>query len=120
MRLLKAWAFGMNNYWLKLCKQTFSDKRLAYYLAELFESELPGLQVEGLRFYVKNRILSIYGTLYRDADHEQVIKLAGRIAGLEAVVDRIQLIEDVTREKVDARIFLMLTDSCEPMHLQPA
>ena len=120
MRLLNTVVHGIGTYWHQLYRHAFTDKRIASYIAHLFESELDGVEIEGLRFYVKNRIVSVYGTLYREIDHERVIKLASRIIGLEAVVDHIQVVKDVNREDLNARIFLLLTDNYEPMHLQPA
>ncbi len=120
MRLYNIEASAIMTYWHQLYTKGFSDKRIASYLADLFESELQGVQVEGLRFYVKGRIVSIYGTLYREVDHEQIIKLTSRIVGLHAIVDRIQVVKDVTKEELGARIHLLLSDNYEPRHLLPA
>ncbi len=106
--------------WRSLCDKAFSDKRLASYLADTFESELHATDAEGLRFYVKKRIVTIYGTLYRESDREQIIKLASRIIGLEAIVDRLQVVEDVYKEDLNARIYLLLNDRYEPKRLLPA
>ena len=110
----------IKTYWRRLYNRSFSDERLALYLLETFESELPSTQIEGLRFYVKKRIVTIYGTLYREIDHEMVIKLASRIAGLKAIVDQMKVVEDVNKEEPCARIFLVLNDKLESKRLIPA
>ena len=120
MRLLNNLLSDIRTYWLHLFDRTFSDKRLAAFLAETFESELPDGDIEGMRFYVKKRIVTIYGTVYREADHQRVIRLVSRIIGFEAIVDRIQVVEDVYTENPDARIYLLLNDSYAPKRLLPA
>ena len=90
------------------------------YLAETFESEFPDGCLEGLRFFVKKRIVTIYGTLYSESDHELLLKIASRIVGLEAIVDRVHVIDNVYSEDMDARIYLLLTDSYAPKRLLPA
>ena len=119
MRLQTPLIHRLKSYWRRLFKKAFSDDRLAAYLMETFESDLEDAQIEGLRFYVKKRIVTIHGTLYRKDDHEMVIKLASRIAGLKAVVDRMQVVENVDKEE-PARIFLLLNDKPETRRLIPA
>lgn len=109
----------VRSYWHKLYGRNFTDRQLATFLFETFESSLNGLQIDGLRFYVKQGILTIHGTLYNEYDHEMVIKYASRIAGLKAVVDRMQVVEDVNKEE-PARIFLLLNDKHETRRLTPA
>ncbi len=120
MRFQIPLANQLRSYWHRLYDRAFTDQRLAIYLYETFESELPGTQIDGLRFYIKQRILTIHGTLYREVDHEQVLKLAGRIVGLKAIVDRINIVEDVNREDPCARIHLLLNDRPETKRLIPA
>ena len=103
-----------------LYRNAFSDQRIATYLAKLFESDLHALEAEGLRFFVKNRIVTIYGTVYREVDRELVIRHASRIIGLKAVVDRMQLIDSVYEEDLSARIVLVLNDIPESTRLLPA
>ena len=120
MRLYIPLANAIRSYWHRVYNRAFSDQRLAIYLYETFESELPGTQIDGLRFYVKKRILTIHGTLYREVDHEQVLRIAGRIAGLRAIVDRINIVKDVHLEDANARIHLLLNDRPETRRLIPA
>jgi len=108
------------SYWHQIYDRAFSDKRLATYLLETFESEMHGAQIDGLRFYVKQRILTIHGTLYREVDHDQVIKIASRIIGLKAIVDRMQIVEDVNKEDPCPKILLLLNDRPETKRLIPA
>ena len=119
MRFLTPLANQLRSYWHRLYSRAFTDQRLATYLFELFESELHDTQIDGLRFYVKQQILTIHGTLYREVDHEQVLKLAGRIVGLKAI-DRINVVQDVHREDPYARIHLLLNDRPETKRLIPA
>ena len=120
MRLLKDLFGRFQLYKNALYDKAFSDKRLASYLADTFEADLDGIAVEGMRFYVKKRIVTIYGTLYSADDHERIIRIASRITGLEAIVDRIQLVDDVHTEDMKARIYLLLNDSYAPKRLIPA
>ena len=108
------------SYWQHFSNRAFTDERIASYLFETFESDLEGAQIEGLRFYVKKRIVTIHGTLYRELDHELVLKLASRIAGLKAIVDKMHVIEDVNKEDPCARILLLLNDKPETKRLIPA
>ncbi|MEZ4700330.1 MAG: hypothetical protein R2834_08375 [Rhodothermales bacterium] len=107
-------------YFTLLFHRSLTDRQIAGFLAELFESDMEHTQAEALRFYVKRRIVTIYGTLYRAMDHEHVIKLTARIPGLEAIVDRINVVEDVHREELNARVVLLLNDTYAPSHLLPA
>ena len=120
MRLLQELFSRLQTYKTTLYDRAFSDKRLASYLADTFETDLDGIAVEGMRFYVKKRIVTIYGTLYSNDDHERIIRIASRTTGLEAIVDRIQIVNDVNTEDMTARIYLLLNDSYAPKHLQPA
>ena len=110
----------LTRYITLLFYRTLSDRQIAGYLAELFESDMDHTDAEALRFYVKRRIVTIYGTLYRALDHEHVIKLTARIPDLEAIVDRIHVVEDVNREELNARVVLLLNDTYTPNHLLPA
>ncbi len=109
----------VRSYGHQMYRRAFSDKQLAQYLCETFESELESAQIDGLRFYVKSGIVTIYGTLFREYDHEMVIKLAGRIFGLKAIVDKMQVVKDVNKEE-PSRIFLLLNDKAETKRLIPA
>lgn len=120
MRSVKDLFTQLQTYKHALYNRAFSDKRLASYLADTFESELSDIHAEGLRFYVKKRIVTIYGTLYSEVEHQRVIRHASRVIGLEAIVDRIHVVEDVYSEDMDARIYLLLNDSYAPKRLQPA
>lgn len=120
MRIVKALFSRLQTYKSALYDRAFSDKRLASYLADTFESELNDIQADGMRFYVKKRILTIYGTLYSEIEHERVIRYASRVMGLEAIVDRIQVVDNVYSEDMDARIYLLFNDSFAPKRLQPA
>lgn len=110
----------LRSYWHRLYSRTYTDRQLATFLSETFESELHGAQIDGLRFYVKKNIATIHGTLYREYDHEMVIKIASRIVGLKAIVDQMQVIKDVNKEEPCARIFLLLNDKLETKRLIPA
>ena len=120
MRIVKDLISRLQSYKHAIYDKAFSDKRLATYLADTFESELSDINAEGMRFYVKKRIVTIYGTLYSELEHQRVIRHASRIMGLEAIVDRIQVVEDVYSEDMDARIYLLLNDSFAPKRLLPA
>ena len=120
MRFFKSYLRRARSFVQELYLRAFSDRRLASYLADLFESNLHALQAEGLRFYVKDRIVTIHGTLYRDIDREMVIKHASRVVGLKAVVDRLNVVDDVYKEDLNARIVLLLNDKYEPKRLLPA
>lgn len=121
MRLQIPLVHKLKLYLHQLYDANHSDERLASYLADIFESDdLQGTQIDGLRFYVKDRIVTIHGTLYSEYDHEMVIKYASRIAGLKAVVDQMKVIKDVNKEDPSARIFLLLNDRLETKRLIPA
>ena len=120
MRFVKDLFSQLQTYKRAIYNRAFSDKRLASYLADTFESELTDIRAEGMRFYVKKRIVTIYGTLYSEVEHERIIRHASRVMGLEAIVDRIQVVEDVYAEDMDARIYLLLNDSYAPKRLLPA
>ena len=120
MRLHIPLVHRLRSYWHQIFGLAFTDERIATYLAETFESDLKGTQIDGLRFYVKGRIVTIYGTLYREYDHEMVIKYASRIVGLKAIVDQMNVVQDVNKEEPCARIFLLLNDKHETRRLTPA
>ncbi|MBX2818839.1 MAG: hypothetical protein KTR29_04130 [Rhodothermaceae bacterium] len=120
MRIVKDLFNRLQSYKHALYDRAFSDKRLASYLADTFESELTDIQAEGMRFYVKKRIVTVYGTLYSEVEHKRIIRHVSRIIGLEAIVDRIQVVEDVYSEDMDARIYLLLNDNYAPKRLLPA
>ena len=120
MRLQIPLVHRLLSYWHQLYDAAFTDERLASYLADTFESDLKGTQIDGLRFYVKKRIVTIHGTLYREYDHEMVIKYASRIVGLKAIVDQMNVVKDVDKEEPCARIFLLLNDKHETRRLIPA
>ena len=120
MRLFSIVIHHARSYLNKWHSRAFSDQKIASYIAELFESDIRSLEAEGLRFYVKDRILTIRGTVYRELDRDLVIRHASRVVGLKAVVDKMQVEKDVYREDVDARIVLLLSGSSEPTRLLPA
>ncbi|MDZ4700686.1 MAG: BON domain-containing protein [Rhodothermales bacterium] len=97
-----------------------TDRRIAGYLAELFESEMDHTAAEGLRFYVKRGIVTLHGTLYDAMDRDHVIQLTARIPGLDAIVDRLHIVDDVHHEALNARVVLLLNGTHAPTHLLPA
>ena len=120
MRLFNILYAKAKSYFHEVYARAFSDQRIASYIADLFESKLHATEAEGLRFYVRDRIVTIHGTLYRELDRELVIKHAGRVVGLKAVVDRMQVVENVYEPDMNARIVLLLNDKYEPTRLSPA
>ncbi len=103
-----------------LFSTALTDRQIAGYLAEVFESDLDHTRAEGLRFYVKRSIVTLHGTLYTATDRDNVIQLTARIPGLEAIVDRLQIVDDVSQEALNARVVLLLNDTYGPTHLLPA
>ena len=120
MNLFESASRRTRNVLRGLYSRAFSDRKIALYLVDLFESNLHAVQAEGLRFFVKDRILTIHGTLYRDIDRDLVIKHASRVIGLKAVVDRIHVVDDIYKEDLNARVVLLLNDTPESMRLLPA
>lgn len=118
--LPRPWISRFQHWLAFLLHGTITDRQIAGYLADLFEQDLPDTHVESLRFYVKQRIVTLYGTLYQAADHDNVMRLTARIPGIEAIVDRVQVVEDVHREELGARVVLLLNDTFAPNRLLPA
>ncbi len=104
----------------RLFSTTLTDRQIAGFLAELFESEMDHTAAEGLRFYVKRAIVTLHGTLYRADDRDRVIQLTARIPGIEAIVDRLQVVDDVSQAALNARVVLLLNGTHATTHLQPA
>ncbi len=111
---------GLHRLMNVFAPRPLSDRQIAAFLRDLFEADLAHTHAEGLRFYVKERIVTIYGTLYRTQDRENVIRLTGHIPSLKAIVDRMVVVDDVHKEVLDARVVLLLNDTLAPTSLSPA
>ena len=100
----------------------FSDRRIARYLAELYESRLAPADAEGLRFYVRSRTVTIYGTLYHPVVHQRVLRVTSRVFGVKAIIDRMHVVRDVQAEEppaVGSRVF-QLKDPISTRRFLPA
>ena len=98
----------------------FSDRYLARYLSELFESEFSKVQSDGLRFYIRDQIVTVYGTLFDPVDHERIMYTLGNALGIEAIIDRMHIVEDVYQDEIGSGLAMMFTDTPEPRHFLPA
>jgi BON domain len=104
----------------RLFSPALTDRQIARCLAELFEGEMDHTSAEGLRFYVKRGTVTLHGTLYSAKDRDHVIQLTARIPGIEAIVDRLQVVDDLSRETLNARVVLLINGTHAPTHLLPA
>ena len=121
MTLLKTEKTGtMDRTRTEKSRLLFSDRYLARYLSELFESDFSKVESDGLRFYIKDQIVTVYGTLFNPVDHERIMHTLGNALGIEAIIDRMHIVEDVYQDEIASGIVMMFTDTPEPRHYLPA
>jgi hypothetical protein len=117
---LRPWSSPLQRLASLFHRRPYSDRDIAGFLAELFECDLEHTDAEGLRFFVKHRIVTIHGTVYRAIDRDHVIRLASRIPGIEAIVDRIHVADAQSRDAAGAKVVLLLNGTYGPRHQLPA
>ena len=69
---------------------TLKDKVIALRLYWTFERDLEWSPVQGIHFYVQDGVVTMHGTFRHELDHELLVALVSKIAGVRGVVDHLQ------------------------------
>jgi osmotically-inducible protein OsmY len=72
--------------------QTERDQALLSRVAAVFERDMERATVTGLRLYVQNGAVTIYGTVEHALDEQLIVRLVQTVPGVQAVVPHLQTI----------------------------
>ena len=88
-------------------RRTLTDKALAQRLCRTFERDLELSNVRGIHFYVKNSVVTLYGTIRHELDRNLIVSLVEQIDGVEAVEEHLQIV-DLPFQEAESEIMLEL------------
>jgi hypothetical protein len=89
-------------------RRTLKGKALALRLYRTFERDLELSNVRGIHFYVKNGVVTLYGTIRHELDRNLIISLVERIEGVQQVVTHLQVV-DLPFQETQSEITLRLS-----------
>ncbi len=72
-------------------RQKRSDRALARHFRQLFGRDLALADVQGLHFYAKNGVVTIYGTVRHELDRDLIVGFVRQTSGVEEVVSHLQI-----------------------------
>lgn len=72
-------------------RQTQKDRALVRRFRKTFERDLSLAEVQGLHFYAKDGVVTIYGTVHHELDRDLIISFVRRTQGVEEVISHLQL-----------------------------
>lgn len=72
-------------------RQTQKDQALARRFRKTFEQDLSLADVQGLHFYAKDGVVTIYGTVRHELDRDLIVSFVRRTPGVKDVVSHLQL-----------------------------
>ena len=79
-------------------RQTLKDRALARRFRDTFEQELEVADVQGLHFYARNGVVTIYGTVRHELDRELLLSFIRQMPGVKDVVPHLETLEEPTDE----------------------
>ncbi len=79
-------------------RRTLKDKVLVHRLYRTFESDLELASVRGIHFYVKDNVVTLYGTIRHELDRTLLVSLIEQIDGVEEVVEHLQIVDQPFQE----------------------
>ena len=79
-------------------RRTLIDKALAQRLCRTFERDLELSNVRGIHFYVKNSVVTLYGTIRHELDRALLVSLVEQIEGVEGVEEHLQIVDQPFQE----------------------
>ena len=88
-------------------RRTLKDKALAQRLSRTFERDLELSNVRGIHFYVKNSVVTLYGTIRHELDRNLIVSFVEQIDGVEGVVEHLQIV-DLPFQETQSEIMLEL------------
>ena len=88
-------------------RRTLKDKALAQRLSRTFERDLELSNVRGIHFYVKNSVVTLYGTIRHELDRNLIVSFVEQIDGVEDVVEHLQIV-DLPFQETQSEIMLEL------------
>lgn len=77
--------------------QTERDQALLARVAAVFERDMERATVTGLRLYVQNGAVTIYGTVEHALDEQLIVRLVQTVPGVQAVVPHLQTVRQRER-----------------------
>ena len=88
-------------------RRTLKDKALALRLFRTFERDLELAGVRGIHFYVKNSVVTLYGTIRHELDRDLLVSFVEQIDGVEGVDEHLQIVDQPFQE-TESEITLQL------------
>lgn len=80
-------------------QRTADDRTLVRRIRSAFEHDLQAAtDVQGLHFYVRDGVVTIYGAVQHDLDRELLLSLVRQLDGVKDVVSRLHLAEAAPSE----------------------
>ena len=67
-------------------RQTLKDRALAHRLYATFERDLAMSDVRGLHFYVEGGVVTLYGTIRHELDHNLLLRSIRQVPGVKRIV----------------------------------
>lgn len=75
-------------------RQTLKDRALARRFRDTFEQELEMADVQGLHLYVKDGVVTLYGTVHHELGRELLLSFIRQRPGVKRVEAHLQTLED--------------------------
>jgi hypothetical protein len=72
-------------------RQTLKDRALARRFRDTFEQDLEMAGVQGLHFYIKEGVVTVYGTVRHELDRELLLSFIRQRPGVEDVVPHLSI-----------------------------
>lgn len=77
---------------------TLKDELLARRLLRTFEYDLALADVQGIHFYVKHGVVTLYGVVRHDLDRDLLVSIVREIPGVQDVEEYLQLVDQPFQE----------------------
>ncbi len=89
---LEAWLRSRQSKGVTQTVQTERDQALLSRVASVFESDLERASVSGLKLYVQNAVVTVYGTVDHALDEQLIVRVVQTVPGVQAVVPHLQTV----------------------------
>jgi hypothetical protein len=94
---LEAWLRSRQPASARRAVQTQRDQVLLGRVARVFETDLERASVSGLRLYVQNAVVTVYGTVEHALDEQLIVRVVQTVPGVQAVVPHLQTVRSRER-----------------------
>jgi osmotically-inducible protein OsmY len=89
---LETWLRSRQRKGVTQTVQTERDQALLSRVASVFESDLERASVSGLKLYVQNAVVTVYGTVDHALDEQLIVRVVQTVPGVQAVIPHLQTV----------------------------